>query len=447
MPTLDELMAEKQRRQQSGNISLLLAEKQRRQQMQGQDQGFAERLAGSPPVQFTLGAGDSLSNMMSAAKSTIFGGRYNPIQTGEGLSYDVGRFAGNVAPFLIPGPHTATVPARLATSAAAGALFSPENPMEGAGQGAIFGAIGETLPPIAGAVGKGFKWAGDKFSRNEYSKNLMKSMSDHFKRSQKEAMGYLNPLLNKFGKEELPLEQASLFIDAAEDGKQYLSSKIKNIYKNFSKEPTIENAQKLQSQIGAGIRDIKGVSASDIQTKEYLVELRNSLIDSMKTKFDEIGGDASENYDKFRKIYATETSVYQNNPVLNRIVHGETTGITPKKLDTALQKAIEGTRSKVPEIHEIRPMAEELGQKLDRSSLYSSAVGGGIGMAAGGPYGGLIGAALPKALSIFKPDIAGTLLNEELGRLLGKAGSTIYPSIRQAATGMAVAPDSLEGNK
>src|SRR3990167_7628955 len=68
--------------------------------------------ASSPGIQSILGAGDALRDllsfgMLSRAKSSAFGTRPGA-ESGEGLSYNIGKIAGTIAPAVVAEPIVAS---------------------------------------------------------------------------------------------------------------------------------------------------------------------------------------------------------------------------------------------------------------------------------------------------------------------------------------------------
>lgn len=78
------------------------------------NKSFLDKLANSAPVNFVLGGGDSLNNQVRGALDLFPGINIRPVESGQGTSYDVGKYAGDVSGFLLGGEGLDT--ARLASS-------------------------------------------------------------------------------------------------------------------------------------------------------------------------------------------------------------------------------------------------------------------------------------------------------------------------------------------
>jgi len=135
-----------------------------------------QSIAESSPVEFTLGMGDKLSNLMRSGANFV-GANLPYVKTGEGTAYEIGKLAGDIAGFLGGGeiagaarlgaeglPYIGKaaqalggesflprMSRRALGSAAFGALEDPENRLSSA---ATFGGISGILDASLGGLGK-----------------------------------------------------------------------------------------------------------------------------------------------------------------------------------------------------------------------------------------------------------------------------------------------------
>lgn len=415
-----------------------------------------QAIAGSPPIQAVLGTGDALSNLMSRAGSSVIspfsqamgGPRIGSpeIKSGEGLSYDVGKFIGNVAPYAIPG----TAAGRMATGIVGGGLTRPEDMLGGAVEGAIYSGLGELAPEAARGIGKGAQYFADKITRTKYTDDLIKNIASSYEASKQNALSYLNPLMEKYGQKPLSSKLSSALENSYEKRNQYMTPDIEMLKESFDESPTLKKLQDLQSQVGF---EMRGLDTSDPAGKlmaQNLKKYRDDLISAMKGSLEQFEPGAGKQYDAFQKEYAKGPAKYQNVKDIRKIIEGQIHGVTPKSLNKSLQKATEGKNPIIPAEHELAKLAPEMKAKLERSNLYTGAgtVGAGVlsGMAGRsflGPLGygaGMVGAGMVPYLA---PKVANFAFNEELARLLTQAGKG-YAPVRAAAVGKSLAPNDEE---
>jgi len=67
---------------------------------QNQDDSILSTVANSPGIQAILGAGDAVRNTMASAANLLPGVNISPVQSGQGMAYDVGNIAGNIGTFM-----------------------------------------------------------------------------------------------------------------------------------------------------------------------------------------------------------------------------------------------------------------------------------------------------------------------------------------------------------
>ncbi len=140
------------------------------------EQTRLEKIASSPAINFTLGMGDKLSNLMRSGANLV-GANIPYIKTGQGTAYDIGNIAGDIAGFLGGGEIAGaarlgaeSIPyigkaaqmlggqnflpklsRRALGSAGYGALEDPENRLSSA---ATLGGISAALDASLGGLGK-----------------------------------------------------------------------------------------------------------------------------------------------------------------------------------------------------------------------------------------------------------------------------------------------------
>ena len=400
-----------------------------------------EKIAQNPLMQGVRGFGDVLHNMPKAAYSSLTGEEYNPLITGKGTAYEVGKGTGSIAPWLIPGPHQATMPARILTGGIAGGLLNPQDTREGVIEGLEYAAIGEALPPIARTLGKGVSQVANKFTRAESLKDWTQAIQKEFSKEKNAALSYLKPLEERFGATKFSGKIKEDINNIFEGNKDYLSKHAKTLKNEFNKTPTLKMGQKLQSRLGEEARKLDPSIGANMDRIDALEEIRSSIKRHLGDTYEHLEPGAKEKYNTFLNEYAAGPGVFENNKITSKLIKGKTHGITPSKLNKELQIGIEGEFPKILPQHYLAQLAPEVKQQLGRSDIYQGLAGGLAGTAAFGPMGA-IAAGLPKAASFLKPDMS-FLVHEEIARLLGKAGKQ-YPKVRSVGMGIGLNPEYEE---
>jgi hypothetical protein len=408
-------------------------------------------------------AGSTLSKIPNQIGATDWQGLpYNPVKSGQGTAYEGGQIAGNIAPWLIPGPHTATIPARLAASTGAGYLFNPEDNLQGAAEGLGAGLIGEALGPTAKILGETGKYLGGKITRIPEMEKALGALKGNYNESKEKALNYLRPVLKEFGTEYLPEFEQLRINEIYGQMKDMLSPKTKKLYQEFEKNPTFQNAFGLQSQAGHTTRQNKagGVvteyekQASQILKDQTLESMENFLknppIENKQFRIGESPIDELSPWDafsKFRKVYAQDVSPYLNEKSLRDIAQGKTHGMTPKKLDSLLAKSSEGEKAILNPSHFAAQVGEEFGGKLQKSKAYqdamtvlSSLLGTGAGAIGGGTLGATLGGIAGYGASRVAQPAYDLLMNPKSAEIISKYLAPTYRTGRNAAVGQYNAP-------
>lgn len=440
--------------------------------------------AGNAAYNTIAGAGDALANIPIAASATLTGTPYHPTRTGEGPWYEAGNIMGNVAPFIATGgesiaPEAAAymeknIPSfvksspkiaegigsavnsakNIAVGSTYGGLMNPENPMEGMKEGLMYSAFGETLPALAKGAGQIFKSAADKLTRNEYSKDILNKLANHYESAKAAASKVIKPVLNKAGQEHVPDDLAVNLIDRVSENSKIIGKKARTQLESFANSPTVENLHKLQSELGAQaryIKPIKGITEHD--ALEELTAMRESALDALGITLKDLDPKLLEKYNLFRKIYKVEVSPYLNDKTLNNIAHRKTTGITPETLLTKLEKASEGIEPIAHGAHPVAEAGKALGSKLQKTEAYRDTLIPALMSMLGGAGGGLMhgpgSAALgflagPTAAKMLTGGI-GKLTNPKIAELMNMIGKA-YPTGKQAELSQLLAPQA-QGNE
>lgn len=308
------------------------------------DKPGIEGLAASTPVQVVLGYGDALSNALAAGVSTLSGGtmEYNPIQSGGGMAYDVGHFAGEVTPYLIPGGFQA----RMATTTGIGALTNPENPMQGAVEGAAFGLGGEALAPIAKGIGKGIGKGVGYFTGEAAEQAIAKGAKENYQAGKESAVAHIKPFFDEIGEKSIakaspkgriwPTSMKQINESFAHN-ESLIQPKSKEIYELFKADPTVNNAFSLSKQLKADGRAIKGTDEVAIKQKDLYKKMSEKLEDVMAAEASDPKA-FKQAMKSFNTEYARGPAIYKDDKILRAIAAGSP--VDNAKLVKAIEKGL-----------------------------------------------------------------------------------------------------------
>ncbi|HLX55268.1 MAG TPA: hypothetical protein VKR58_15095 [Aquella sp.] len=376
---------------------------------------FLDTIANNPITDTIIGMGDAPNNFVRQTHNFIAPKSMQVplVKNSSGLAYEGGNFLGDLATFgagsaglnaargaaeAIPyagraaeylgGKGLAGLARRGIGAGAYGAIETPEHRGRGALEGA---ALSGGLDTITGGIGKILpkRYLGEVY--NTVSKGLGSAKSESKK--------MYGEVMKPFGWQPISLKGINPDIFQG-------NAKLKTIWSKFQDNPNIENAHKLQSQIGATDRRLKyGIDAFTNDRKDALQSSRESILNSIRKAL-------GSKYPKAREIYDAATNHYRENVVPYDITNKSLRKIidpTPekvaRKLD-AVTKMEAYPKNKVGEDYEpiipkgISEVGEELSNKI-RNRNVAKTVGGFLG-------GGLIGRA-----------VGAPLIGEIIGAYLG----------------------------
>jgi hypothetical protein len=131
---------------------------------------------------------------------------------------------------------------------------------------------------------------------------------------------YLNPLLDKFGKDipftkrilpkelESKTSNTSLY-DTPKLKLPYTNNKVNAMYKQFKNSPTISNMQKLQSTLMREANSLKNsgnFGMAENNQYDVMMDYRNKILDKMDEHFSNSGKNYSDQFKAFRQVYKKE---------------------------------------------------------------------------------------------------------------------------------------------
>jgi hypothetical protein len=232
-----------------------------------------------------FGAGDAMRNSLAKMMNVLPGVNIGMAQTGpQGPAYNVGQAAGEMLPYAIGGEVLAPVTAAAEAVPYVGKALSSLGGagMSGlTGRAAAAGSYGASQNPddrLTGALegaglSAGFEGAGKAVSKimpKQYMSQVFDSVKDLLtkeKSASKEAYG---EIMRPFGNQPINLKGIDEDVFKTTTG-------LKKIYSDFQEEPSIKNAHRLQSQLGAADRKLKGVDVASSDRKNAYQENRDLI--------------------------------------------------------------------------------------------------------------------------------------------------------------------------
>lgn len=310
----------------------------------------------------------------------------------------------NLPSYFIPGIGEGAMIAPLTRIAGQGlwGALTNKNPEEGAEAFGGAQAAGEALPlPF-----RMLKGLGEQFMPLKYTEGKIKQIADFFKtqkNAQKEAYSYMNPYKEDWvsvnPKKVLDPEDVSLF-----------PKPVKKRLEMFHAEPSLENAHRLQSQMGASQGRIKGADQYSNDVKDALKDSRNTLQDMIRSHLSFVDKNAANQYEEGRRITRDVLEPTRSTPTLRKITRGTITGLTPDQLVSTIRRGYES--EKIPMEHELMKHLQDIQMKSYKGKALQTLLPMGLGAAAGslapdhamlgmglGGLGGALGAGALKFLT------------------------------------------------
>lgn len=353
----------------------------------------AQQTANSPGMHALQGAQDELQKVMSL-------GYFPKNNQAEGTAYNVGKGLGGIAGFLgggeladlarlgigatkagsLPGIQYITkaleaspLAKRVAGSAAFGADVNPDNRL----MGALLSGAGQLGMEGLGAGIKSIPKLAELFNPLEGAKQELGNIRNAYKASQaaqEEAYKPFNEIAKNY-----KLNNPNNFKESLVENSDYMTPNVKSLYKKFVKDPTLERAHKLQSQM---ISDIKKLSTSDPEAAtldkiQGLETLREDLNKDIINNLRRVDRNAATNYKEGARIHKDEIRPYLSNPNLANLVEGEIDEITPNEIASAIKKS--KVKKQLPENHYLREALSNIQKQINKGNAAQYVIPPAIG--------------------------------------------------------------------
>lgn len=332
-----------------------------------QNQSFIDQMASSPLINGVLGAGDALAGTLSA-------GLYNP-HTGSGTAYDVGKMAGNIGGFLgggeildtaragaealpyagqiaklLGGDGASGVARRALGSAGYGALTNPNGRTAGAAEGAAISGVADALPGALGLAAKATdtirptKYAqqivdqlGSGKSIEDNAKSLAQDLQNSYQQQVQKGRDLYNNFFANLGGNSVynrvdPITGTSQIGNYEQLGDKVFgkfSGDLEDLHDAFIKNPTLNNAHKLQSQLGSEIGSLSYSSskgqldpAGQTLLSTYK-KARDSLLGDIDSHLSSQGPDAVDAYKAAATHWRQNVTPYTSDSRIAQVAKGE----------------------------------------------------------------------------------------------------------------------------
>lgn len=219
--------------------------------------------------------------------------------------------------------------------------------------------LSEGLSAAPGLIQKGMQYiqpqkAADQFmekigggqTAEENVTDLAKRISFARDSAANEALAHKEPVFKSLGEKKI-IEPSDLYITGKKSEGDYLthanpenySGDLKDIHKQYQMNPTLNNADQLQQQLGSRIGKLRRdayVGKSDKSSENELGELvksRDNLLRDQDKFMQSQDPYNKAQYDLFRSKWRNNVTPYDDSPVLSEIVRkGTQEGITPGEI-------------------------------------------------------------------------------------------------------------------
>ncbi len=300
-------------------------------------------------------------------------GNTNPSQLDRGLA------AGSeIIPFLAGGELAGGLGllGRASIGAAAGATQAPNSPLLGATLGGLGGAAPEVLSALK-PIGSGISDLINAFRPAKQVQSAMNTLGagqgiegnaqsaasdikNLYDAKVKQGEANYQPIFKDYGDQKISQAQ---FNGLPQDVKDSISYGAKKLLANYQKDPTLENAHELQSQIGYDIRKFENnpaLSPADNNTLDMNRDVRSSLLGDIKNYFSLNDSKAGQAYQDATNWWHNNIAPFRSNDKLMDIASGNITN--PRNLTNIF-------KSPEPDLVDI---SNQLGDQFKNKVIYDA---------------------------------------------------------------------------
>ena len=296
----------------------------------------------SSALNFAAGTADAFDNLFIDTANLVPGINIPRRNSGSGTAYDVGNVIGNIGGFFGGGEAAEALRAGVETipyvgkgaeylgreglgaikralgAAGYGAIETPEN----RGKGALEGVVSSGLTEIPGVALRAV-------SPKKYMNAMYEKISESLGKAKEQSRELYGSLMRDAG--DIPVRVND---DSLKKEVFFNKKNLKQLFNEFEKDPTVNNAHRLQSQLGSEARSLKTIDVATHDRKNAYEEAREALLSGITQA---LGGSGSE----YAQKYADAMQHYRNTVVPYDMTHeaiNHITQPTPEKIVRELEK-------------------------------------------------------------------------------------------------------------
>ena len=239
---------------------------------------------------------------------------------------------------------------------------------------------------------------GELFNPINFTKNKLEAIKSDYQAARVAERAQYQPVMNRYGDSPIDLKKNNQFIDAFKEYSDDLGTNVNKMQKKYIKEPTIQNAHNLQSQMFSEIKTLSKNKMPDALTLDRLNALkttRNALNEDLIGSLKSMDENAADMYNLGRAIHREKVSPNFSSPTLANIVEGEVNEISPGSLSRSISNVIK--KGGMPAEHSLRNHLAELDNAISRGRALQIAIptltGAAVGEYASPGFGGLLSGA------------------------------------------------------
>lgn len=391
------------------------------------------------------------SELPRQAANLLPGVNLPELNLGQGGWYKAGQLGGEAADYLalseaLPGlgaSKLANAIGRIGGSSAYGAVMNPENRTAGAIEGGLAGGVGESIPLLAKGA--------DFFRPTKFARNIAKTFSPESIENISDRG--MNLYENAFsGIKESPIysnESKMEYLTLPEDQiKKNYDIDLKKLHERFLKNPTLQNAHELQSQLGSEMRDLYKMKSrlgtlpqadkNTLISYKYAHKLLNKDIDSFlkdvdKNALPHVSGDSGrlESYKNATENWAKNVVPARN---ASLVISKLGRNYTPEKMLKSLERA-EDLGTQLPDT--LSRQLESLKSMITARNVLQGGIGATIGGSAAPMVGpgtetlGLLGGAAlgPKIINTL---VSNFKINPKASEFMDKLLKNLYKPVSKS---------------
>jgi hypothetical protein len=380
-----------------------------------------------------LGAGDAVNNLLRGTSNMVMpqSMQVPMMQSGSGTGYGLGTALGDIAGFAgggealdtarvaseavpyigkaaewLGGDGSQALAKRMIGSGTYGAIQNPDDRLKGALEAASLSGTFDAVPVIGSEIS-------ESVTPKKYMNTVFQTISDQLGKSKRESSSMYGDIMKKYGSQ--PIDASGLNPEVFNT-----QSGLKKLHDEFKENPTLENAHRLQSQLGSSDRALKAKDVSTWDRKNDYQDARQTLLNSISNSLGQNSPEAKQAYSNAAQHYRDRVLPFQmTSDALQKMVRP-----TPEALDTKLEAITKKDlypSTRIGEIRtpnvppEIADLQHALSKKISNRNIAQILGGAAFGGTAAHSLGIPIGAEIGTALGAYGGKKLGSAFNSKSG--------------------------------